>query len=74
MSAPEHIPMPADVGGFRIGDWLFLATAAIDGQPLDWRRRWLDLHHVEVSEVRRIRPDWAEKFMIVATAADQGDA
>lgn len=74
MSAPRHIPMPADVGGLRIGDWIFLATAAIDGRSQEWRRRWLDLHQAEVAEVRRIRPDWAEKFIIVATAADQGDA
>lgn len=72
MSAPARIPMPADVGGLRVKEWMDLALAAIDGQSLDWRRRWLDLNQAELSDLRRIRPDWADK--ITATTVGQGDA
>jgi hypothetical protein len=53
--------MPADVGGLRIREWMDLAMAAIDGQPEDWRR-WLDMNQAELSDLRRIRSDWAEKI------------
>jgi len=70
MSTPERIPMPADVGGLRIRDWMELAMAAMDGRSEDWRRRFLDLHHVELADLRRIRPDWADKVEAAATAHD----
>jgi hypothetical protein len=72
MIAPQRIAMPADVGGLRIRDWLNLALSAIDGQPEAWRRRWLEMNQAELAELRRIRPDWADK--ITAAAAGQGDA
>lgn len=76
MSAPDRIPMPADVGGLRIGDWMFLANAAMDGKSQAWRRRWLEMNQAELADLRRIRPDWADKVEAAATAADlqQGEA
>lgn len=73
MSAPQHIPMPADVGGLRIRDWMDLALTAIDGQSQGWRQRWLGLHQAELADLRRIRPDWAEKVEAAATADMPGE-
>jgi hypothetical protein len=70
LNAPERIPMPADVGGLRLRDWMELAMAAIDGQPEDWRWRWLDMNQAELSDLRRIRSDWAEKITAAATSTD----
>lgn len=70
MNAPQRIAMPADVGGLRVRDWMDLALAAIDGQSVEWRRRWLGLNQAELSDLRRIRPDWADKVFAAATAAD----
>lgn len=72
MSAPARMPMPADVGGLRVREWMDLAMAAIDGQPQDWRRRWLAINHAELSDLRRIRPDWADKITAAATAQQEG--
>lgn len=74
MNAPQRIPMPADVGGLRVREWFELAMAAIDGQSQDWRRRWLALNHAELSDLRRIRPDWADKVQAAATALQHGEA
>lgn len=73
MNAPQRIAMPADVGGLRIRDWMDLALAAIDGQSQDWRRRWLEMNQAELSDLRRIRPDWAEKVEAAATADMPGE-
>lgn len=74
MSAPQRIAMPADVGGLRIREWMELSLAAIAGQPPDWRRRWLDMNQAELSDLRRIRPDWADKVQAAATALQHGEA
>jgi hypothetical protein len=47
-----------------------LAMAAIDGQPEDWRWWWLDMNQAELSDLRRIRSDWAEKITAAATSTD----
>jgi hypothetical protein len=70
MSAPYRIPMPADVGGLRIRDWMELAKTAIDGQSADWWRRFLELNHAEIADLRRIRPDWADRVEAAAIAPD----
>jgi hypothetical protein len=41
------------------------SLSAIDGKSEDWRRRWLDLNQAELSDLRRIRPDWADKISLM---------
>jgi hypothetical protein len=42
----------------------------MEGQPEDYRRAWLEEHQTEIDEVRRLRPDWADKLEAQAIAPD----
>jgi hypothetical protein len=61
-SNPNHIYIPEGTSGLKIGSWVTLAKAAMEGQPEDYRRAWLEEHQTEIDEVRRLRPDWADKL------------
>jgi hypothetical protein len=66
----EHIHIPEGASGLKIGSWITLAKTALDGQPEDFRREWLEEHLTEVDEVRRLRPEWADKLVAQAIAPD----
>jgi hypothetical protein len=66
--------MPGDAGGLRIRDWLEQAKVAIDGRPEQWRRNWLEIHAKELEDLRRIRPDWADRVEAAAIAPDLQEA
>jgi hypothetical protein len=69
-SNPNHIYIPEGTSGLKIGSWVTLAKAAMEGQPEDYRRAWLEEHQTEIDEVRRLRPDWADKLEAQAIAPD----
>lgn len=68
--APQHIYIPEGEGGLKIGSWVNMAKAALEGRPEAWRREWLEVHLAELDEVRRLRPDWADKLEAQAIAPD----
>jgi hypothetical protein len=71
---PEHIYIEEGVSGLKIGAWVNAAKAAMEGQPEAWRRAWLEAHLTEVDEVRRLRPEWADKVEALAIAPDLPEA
>jgi hypothetical protein len=71
---PNHIYIPEGTSGLKIGSWVTLARAAMDGQPEDFRRAWLEEHQTEIDEVRRLRPEWADKLEAQAIAPDLAEA
>lgn len=65
----QHIPIPTGNDGLMVGTWTRRALDALAALPnTDTRREWLDLHTAEMTEVRRLKPDYAAK--IEATATD----
>jgi ERF superfamily protein len=69
-SAPNHVYIPEGSSGLKIGSWVKMAADAMDGQPEAWRRDWLEEHLTELDEVRRLRPEWADKLEAQAIAPD----
>lgn len=70
----QHIYIPEGTSGLKIGSWATLAKAAMEGQPEGYRRAWLEEHQVEIDEVRRLRPEWADKLEAQAIAPDMREA
>lgn len=73
-SEPQHIAMASDAGGFLVREWLETAAAAMNGKQAAWRLRWLDLHQQEMTDLRRVRSDWADRVEAAATAPDLAEA
>jgi hypothetical protein len=69
-----HIYIQEGTSGLKIGSWVTLAKAAMDGQPEAFRREWLEEHLAELDEVRRLRPEWADKLAAQAIAPDLAEA
>jgi hypothetical protein len=46
------------------------AKNALEGKPEAWRRAWLELHGVEIEEVRKANPEWADRLDAIAIAPD----
>lgn len=65
--APVHTPIVAGNVGPSLSD----AWDLLNERPVEWRRRWLDLHAVELEQVRAKRADWADN--IEALAEEGGD-
>jgi hypothetical protein len=57
-------------GALLVGKWVAAAKNALAGKPESWRRQWLELHGVELDEVRRTRREWADKLEALAIAPD----
>jgi hypothetical protein len=68
--APPHIYIEEGVSGLKIDAWVNSAKAALEGQPEAFRRAWLEAHLTELDEVRRLRPDWADRVESMAIAPD----
>src|SRR4051794_40791259 len=47
-----------------IGRWAKMAMEALDGKSLAWRQKWLDLHQIELAEIRWSRPDRRPLFRL----------
>lgn len=56
--------------GLMIGKWVTAAKNILASKPEAWRRAWLELHCVEIEEVRHARPDWASKLEAIVIAPD----
>jgi hypothetical protein len=57
-------------GSLMVGRWVSAAKNILAGRPEPWRRAWLQLHGVEIEEVRRCRREWADKLEALAIAPD----
>ena len=64
---PVHTPIPNG----NVGPWLSDAWDLLNEHPVEWRRRWLDLHAAELEQVRAKRADWADN--ILSLAEEGGD-
>lgn len=62
---PVHTP----IQGGNVGPWLSDAWDMLNERPVEWRRRWLDLHAAELEQVRAKRADWADNIL---SLADEG--
>lgn len=56
--------------GLLVGKWVTAAKNALIGKPEAWRRDWIELHGVEIEEVRRVNAEWASKLEAIAIAPD----
>jgi len=68
----EPVLMQIETGrdGLLIGRWVATAKNVLHGKPEAWRREWLELHGVELEEVRKLKPDYADKLESIAVAPD----
>jgi hypothetical protein len=55
LSAPVHTPLVPGNGK----QWVSDAWDTLSDCPVEWRRRWLDLHRNEMEQIREKRPDLA---------------
>lgn len=68
--APVLMQIESGRDGLMIGKWVAAAKNILSDKPEAWRRSWLELHCVEVEEVRHVRPDWANKLEAIVVAPD----
>jgi hypothetical protein len=68
--APVLMQIDRGKDGLLIGRWVTAAKNVLDGKPEDWRRNWLELHGVELEEVRRVSAEWADKLESIAIAPE----
>jgi len=61
-------------GDLLIGRWVTAGKNALASKPEAWRRAWLELHGVEIEEVRAAHPDWADKLEGIAVTLVQKSA
>lgn len=66
LPAPVHTP----IVGNNIGQWLSDAWDLLSECPVEWRRKWLELHAVELAQVRAKRADWADNIEALAHDAE----
>ena len=57
-------------GALLVGKWVAAAKNALADRPESWRRAWLELHGVELEEVRKARREWADRLEALAIAPD----
>lgn len=73
--SPAHIAIPQGDDGLLIGKWTRLALDTLASAPDQaWRLRWLALHEAEISEVTRLKPEYAAKVESIAKAPDMLEA
>lgn len=69
---PEHIAIPTGDDGLKIGTWTRMAMDALAALPnAEARREWLELHPAELADVRRLKPEYANKIEGIAIAPDR---
>jgi hypothetical protein len=67
---PEYTPMPIGASGALYGRWTKMALESLAGKPESWRRDWLELHQIELAEMRTFHPGWCDKVASAAIAPD----
>jgi hypothetical protein len=69
-SEPVHMPIQMGNDGPLLGKWTRLAIDELNGRTEAWRRAWLELHRDELDELRRDKPEYANRVESMAIAPD----
>src|SRR3954447_20731998 len=59
---PVHMPIQMGNDGPLLGKWTRMAIDELNGRTEAWRRTWLELHRVELDELRRDKSEFANKL------------
>jgi hypothetical protein len=71
-SGIQRIAIPTGNDGLMVGAWTCLALDAPAGQPnAAARREWMELHTAEIADVRRFKPEYANRIEKTAAVQDQ---
>jgi hypothetical protein len=71
---PEYTPIPIGASGALYGRWTKLAMAILAGRPESFRRDWLEMHALELAEMRTYHPEWCDKVEAMAISPDLPEA
>jgi hypothetical protein len=67
---PQYSPIPIGQNGALYGRWTKMALETLAGKPEAWRRDWLELHQIELAEMRTYHPEYCDKVASAAIAPD----
>jgi hypothetical protein len=67
---PAYMAIPIGSNGPLFGRWTKSALETLAGKPEEWRRYWLELHEIELAEMRASRPDYADRVVSAAISPD----
>jgi hypothetical protein len=73
-SEPEYTPIQIGTSGALYGRWTKGALDLLSGKSEQFRRDWLEMHAIELSEMRTYHPDYADRVESAAISPDLPDA
>jgi hypothetical protein len=71
---PKILTIQQGAEGPLIGRWTKQALEILDGKPLAWRQRWMNLHEIELAEVKWVKPEFVQRIEVAANAPDLPEA